>query len=348
MGEIVNHQSSPSHSVLSRSYCFQEPEILADIGQFFHWTSQARTLANELKACLYDQPSESRIILVTGQHGVGKTSILRQFAQQVPPHASNPIDLRPVVLTAPAGDSKPAPFAQGLAQAIEWPLRVRTTSRKEAENVVLDMLQKSGTRLLIIPRGNFLSTNGRTISPDLIPLLVRILDDAKITLVLSGGPELKSIVASVPETEKAIQAQIKIEPEAFSGDDTCSWSAFSTAIADVPPVDVAVCREVGFAESFHYASRGRIPVAVRLFKSALLRMALRLSSKAGGPTITQVKLSGQSLTIEDFQLAFKLFEPDAVNPFTFEWKAQLDTKRIAVMEKPKSKSHEQFMLENVR
>lgn len=330
-------------------YSMCDTEIFAKLDTNYFWTSQGWTLQDELKISLFDQPSQTRIIMVTGSAGLGVSTLLTKFAAHVPAQAANPIDFMPVVKFSPAGDYKPGLMADALANQIGWPLRLRMTSKKAAEDTILEMLQQAQTKMLIIPRAHFLSSNGRSIAADLRPLMVRLLDDAKITIVLSGTDDLKRIVASIPEAVPAIQSQFEWKPETFVGSPNCHWVRFCAAMLDTLAIDTACFRCDGFAESMHHASQGRIPVAVRLIRSTIQRMASRLSNQKGGPDISQVRLIDQPVILADAERAFDRFEPAAVNPFTPNWKDALEAKRMATFENsPVAKNAEQLMMEKIR
>jgi type II secretory pathway predicted ATPase ExeA len=217
---------------------------------------------------------------VVGVSGVGKTAAFKYFRSTLPPsslfdHGSGIIGLR-MPIRATNG-----PLIRALLCALKYPFSSGTYKQLfERRYVVIEALKSKGTRLIWVDEAHHLIPRkaGGTLKNhegDATEFLCELMDECRISVVLSGAKELDDLSQALPHLASRISGREVLDE--FELDK--NWAAFVSAfVTQVSAFDLTPLIENSVLVRLHKATSGN----PRRFKQLLIEAVLiaRDSSQA--------------------------------------------------------------------
>lgn len=160
---------------------------------------EARNAVETIVEVAHDDPEERpTCIVLTGQSGMGKTSILREAQRRLEGAFPEPVDwgearYLPVLRTV----IPPSPTSLKINLALLWKQGwpIRTNTHKTADFKVVDLLAAQGTRLVAIDNVHVILTASGTARRDTLDAFRFLMSAGNVPLVVAGLDVARQIFA---------------------------------------------------------------------------------------------------------------------------------------------------------
>lgn len=255
-----------------------------------------------------------RLILLTGEHGCGKSEIIRRLVSEHPRTMTDKIDQQPIVVTTPTENLSARGLAAAIIQDAEWPLKGKFRDEKMCEKAVFHVLAQSNTRLLVINKANLLLEDRESIAFHTEPFLVSLLVNG-VSIVLVGDATFADRLAKTRSILNYLSAHSHLEPIT----DPNEWRAVSTDFEKQLPFEETELLLGEMPEQTLLATGGKLPHLARLTELA----ATAFFWPKSGPR------NGECLRAAHFHAGFGHMYPHCINPFDANWKDLLLQEKAA-------------------
>ncbi|TWH85760.1 TniB protein, partial [Sphingobium wenxiniae] len=160
---------------------------------------EARNAVETIVEVAHDDPEERpTCIVLTGQSGMGKTSILREAQRRLTEAFPEPADwgearYQPVLRTVIPSSPTSLKINLALLWQQGWPIRANT--HKTADFKVVDLLAAQGTRLVAIDNVHVILTASGVARRDTLDALRFLMSAGNVPLVVAGLDVARQIFA---------------------------------------------------------------------------------------------------------------------------------------------------------
>ncbi len=265
--------------------------------------------------------SEAEGLIIVGESGTGKTSILADFKSKHPSsRGCNGMETPILYATVPS-----MPTVKSLAGVMLEALSATDCDRgteNEKSRRLRILMANSGTRMVMIDEfQHFYDRGKRQIMHHVADWLKVLIDDTRSTLVVAGLPSCKVVIDQNEQLARRFLAPVHLsrflwEKPEHREEFVCILAAFNEAIAK--GYDVPTLHSDTMAFRFYLATGGLIG-----YLSKMLRQALRIADEENRKTISLEDLHVahmQSIWSSDviqglpkpFKTGFNLVETGAV------------------------------------
>ena len=160
---------------------------------------EARNAVETIVEVAHDDPEERpTCIVLTGQSGMGKTSILREAQRRLTEALPEPADwgearYQPVLRTVIPSSPTSLKINLALLWKQGWP--IRTNTHKTADFKVVDLLAAQGTRLVAIDNVHVILTASGVARRDTLDAFRFLMSAGNVPLVVAGLDVARQIFA---------------------------------------------------------------------------------------------------------------------------------------------------------
>ena len=160
---------------------------------------EARNAVETIVDVAHDDPEERpTCIVLTGQSGMGKTSILREAQRRLAEAFPEPADwgearYQPVLRTVIPSSPTSLKINLALLWKQGWP--IRTNTHKTADLKVVDLLAEQGTRLVAIDNVHVILTASGVARRDTLDAFRFLMSAGNVPLVVAGLDVARQIFA---------------------------------------------------------------------------------------------------------------------------------------------------------
>ncbi|MFK4522954.1 hypothetical protein ABIF90_000935 [Bradyrhizobium japonicum] len=267
----------------------------------FIFTSPIKDVLRKLRLRVEELPTRKSkcVIILSGPDGVGKTALVKHFAESFSQSDGEGLDYRPVVIASPIGKSDSDTLAKAVISACNWPVQLRFRSGMPSEDRMNYVLAQCRTRMLILTRADFLlSDDEKRIASETVRFLVRLLDRSSLIVTLVASPTLSNILNFHPKLRGKLST-LFLGPIPYGRRWYKALEQYDAGI----PFESGSLTVKGMPEMLHLGSEGRLPCLSRLTRDA------------GRFALSGAKRSDRILK-EHFEKAFSEFRPQQPNPFS--------------------------------
>ncbi|UCU93348.1 TniB family NTP-binding protein [Hydrogenophaga taeniospiralis] len=207
-----------------------------------------------------------------GPPGVGKTALLRYFRDSLPSSALYDKTCGVLAIRLPN-----RPYSGHLIRALLGQLRYPFTSGThrqlyERRRVVFEALKSKGTRLIVLDEAQHLVSRSaagspKTIEGDAAEFLRELMDETRVSLVLSGSKDLDDLSLSLDHLSSRINLRIELNEFALDA----SWGGFLKVYSKLATVfDMSLITEPDVIAKLHVSTRGNARQFRQLIIEAIL------------------------------------------------------------------------------
>lgn len=270
----------------------------------FSHVTHINELLNQLleQACAHEEPD---VLLIIGDPGVGKSSLLQRFARLHPRIDHETWTEVPVVYVEVPAKCTLKRLPGVILKALGSPLWNRG-DEEERTFQLETLLAKCRTRLIILDEVNHLIDRGRERSHYLLAdYLKQLIDRTRVPVAMAGIPRAKTLLAVNEQLADRVSKVIEVEP--FGASDSCAnqivvaLRVFERCLDEIERIDLT---SQDSARRFAIATGGRLRAIRRLLVSAV-----EIASGCKRPRIDYAVLS------EAFKKAIYPDAPPSRNPF---------------------------------
>jgi energy-coupling factor transporter ATP-binding protein EcfA2 len=312
----MDQTSSTTSDVASGGRCGGEEAVQA-------LTAEQRARVAQLKAIYveYDQTvavtrrirqlmavgglgNDASISLLTGESGVGKSTVIEAFAAANPPRRSAEGVERPVALQPLFTPCTVKAMVVGGLEALEVPCSDRSTL-SSLHRLWVHHLREQDVRLIIADEVQHLLEPGRDrLIHQVADYLKTLLNETRIPILCVGLPSAEMILQENPQLERRSDMRVRLRPFVWRENGAHFRTFLHVLKTRLPFDEPPALEEQGFAHAMFEATDGYVGRVVRLTRQACIGCILRGS---------------RTVTIADFAQAFEeIFDARAqriVNPF---------------------------------
>ena len=151
---------------------------------------EARNAVETIVDVAHDDPEERpTCIVLVGQSGMGKTSILREAQRRLTQDFPEPVDwgdarYQPVLRTIIPSSPTSLKINLALLWKQGWP--IKTTTHKTADLKVVDLLAEQGTRLVAVDNVHVILTANGVARRDTLDAFRFLMSEGNVPLVVAG------------------------------------------------------------------------------------------------------------------------------------------------------------------
>lgn len=291
--------STPNFSEVTRSLkrCYARFKFVQDVQE------RLDLLLDE--ACDYAEPD---VLFIVGETGMGKSTLLRQYALKHPRVDHETVTEIPVVYAEVPAKCTHAQLPAILLKAMGSPMWNRGDVLERTEQLIT-LLRACKTRLILLDEVNHFIDRGRERSHYLLADSIKqLIDVSRIPFALAGIPRARTLLKVNEQLAARICEVYEIQP--FGAGATCknqiavALKAFDGLLQDVERINLT---DEQAAKSFAFATAGRL----RNLRQLLVK-AVQIASKLDRPRIDYAVLA------EAFRTTVFPRAPDTRNPFVLK------------------------------
>ncbi len=167
-----------------------DPMRTKSVASFWIDFHEARDAVETIVEVAHDDPEERpTCIVLVGQSGMGKTSILREAQRRLTLDFPEPDDwgdarYQPVLRTIIPSSPTSLKINLALLWKQGWP--IKTTTHKTADLKVVDLLAEQGTRLVAVDNVHVILTAGGVARRDTLDAFRFLMSAGNVPLVVAG------------------------------------------------------------------------------------------------------------------------------------------------------------------
>lgn len=252
---------------------------------------------------------EPACLLLRGGTGVGKSTIMKQYLANHPPHREGDRKKVPVLTAVIPIPATMKNLATELLDRLGDPFADRGTLEQRTRRL-RKLLVECGTEVIVLDEfQHFIERKSQQVILDVSDWLKNLITNTNIPVILIGLTECNQVLDANPQLLRRFGSQILLPP--FTLNHQKNRQEFEKALQDLEEKlpHMAPC-DGGFvphAERFHAATGGRIALLVKLMRDAERLAGRKWPNEFGLGT---------------FEAAFRAWTmslPPARNPFSTKW-----------------------------
>lgn len=251
----------------------------------------------------------SSYLLILGEAGVGKTTLLKSYAERHPRRRIGKTEIVPVLYV----EIPPSPSlisvlntflaAYGTGYALGARKNIGDLTRQ-----LIKLIEMAQTSVILVDElQNFMTQASHTQTKALAALLKTLMNQARVSLVAAGVPESLRLVDADDQLRSRMSSEIWLTP--FNIETKEAYEVFRKTLLAIETslefTEPSFLYRSPFAERIYYACDGRFR-----HLTSLLSNAIRIVEKGGMTHITQQVLK------EAFLRSFRAGISDRDNPFS--------------------------------
>ncbi len=221
----------------------------------------------------YGQRSPSAdCLLLTGESGTGKTSIIRRYLDRYPAQESDRGINQSVIYVEAPTRCRTKPLAEAILKQLDDAHPSRGTESEMVSRIVTQMAGQ-GTELLIIDEVNHVIAQSREATYEAANFFKSLLNQAKCPILFAGKPEAFELLNRNEQLRRRSRGTIQLEPyDWFRPGSQDTFRGVINAFEQHFPAHIASCdlSAKNTAARLHYASLGVIGLLYRLLHDTLV------------------------------------------------------------------------------
>ena len=255
-----------------------------------------------------DSIGEPYSLLIIGESGVGKSTLIEQYVEKHPPRNSVTGKVVPVLCARVPRPTSIKSLVERLLQNLGDPFCGKGTTTSMT-NRLYSLVAKCGVELIVLDEfQHFIDAERDKVLSHVADWLKDVINNTKIPIVLVGVPECTRVLKVNAQLARRFSAMEVLSPFEWAGDRKDEFKKFlGHALDQVPLKNTDCLRTAGGAQRMFWASEGRVAIISKILKKAV-----------------QVALWQQRevLTLEDLAFGYEeevgAVDGDDQNPFVGE------------------------------
>ena len=310
---------------------YSAEELHQQVKDIFISNSQLDEILSDIEECREDSDgiSEPECLIVVGDSGSGKTTIIDKYLADNPRMEANDGSIIPILFTLLPANANPVTASERLLSSMGDPLAFsHGKDPAELMKIVNDLLRECRVELIIIDEfQHMIDRKSKDVLHSTADWLKMIIIDSKIPVVLFGMPYSTEILRVNNQLRGRFESQHHLKP--FRVKDTSErirYKTFLTMLDEALP----------FSKKSGLASEN-IMKRVYVFSKGNMRLIRRLINKAAKFALLE---NAPCISLKHFSRAAPKVSRDACesfNPF------DADIKKLRIIEPPEDVGWENYL-----
>lgn len=244
-------------------------------------------------------------LLITGQSGAGKTTVLEQYADNFSRREDEERTIIPVLLVVTPGTPTVKSLAEAMLHALGDPFLNKGSAEEKTRRIYRYLVECQVELLIIDEFHHFYDSRRRHDARQITDWLKNLLNVARIPVMIVGLPRSLFVIRMNEQLTRRFSSMFYLSPFRFSTDEQQrEFRAVLKKIHSELPLNAPPFHDANLARRFFFASNGLIDYVAKIVDAAVL-----IAGETGHAELTT------GILAQAFEEAVWYAVPETLNPF---------------------------------